>query len=228
MQRYIVNKYVAATLATALAAAPALAQTPESVVTGGQSTFSLTPYAGYMMFGNLANLGPNSTLTNDDSWIAGAQAKIRMTSRWAVVGNAAYSKTNFESEPRSGTATADRVSGDIGYWLADVGLQYQLPFSWNEGKVSPFVQGGVGAVRYSAEADDLNSDNTTNVQFNGGVGLDIDRGPIGFQFMLKDYVTSFDWEKVRGIEAEEILTGDADRSRIAHNLALTAGIRINF
>ena len=223
------KKYIVATLASAILAAPVAAQTPESVVTGGQSTFSLTPYAGYMFFGNLANTGPNSTLTNDDSWIAGAQAKIRMTSRWGVVGNAAYSKTNFESEQRSGTTTpATRISGDIGYWLADVGLQYQLPFSFNEGRIAPFVQGGIGAVRYTAEADDLESDNTTNLQYNAGVGLDIDRGPIGFQIMLKDYVTSLDWSKLRDTDIPDIATGNADRSRIAHNLALTAGIRINF
>src|SRR5687768_956325 len=110
MHRYIVNKYVAATLATALAASPALAQTPESVVTGGQSTFSITPYAGYMMFGSLAELGPDVNLTNDDSWMAGAQAKIRMTSRWSVVGNFAYTKSNLEVEVEDSEAPDVRAS----------------------------------------------------------------------------------------------------------------------
>jgi opacity protein-like surface antigen len=227
MHRYIVNKYVAATLATVLAAAPALAQTPESVVTGGQSTFSLTPYAGYMMFGSLAEISPDVNLTNDDSWLAGAQAKIRMTSRWSVIGNVAYTKSNLEVEEEGGTGPDTRASADLGYWMADAGLQYQLPFSWNEGKISPFVQGGIGAVRYTAEADDFDSESSTNLQFNGGVGLDIDRGPIGFQLMLKDYVTSLDWNKF-GDFADQVDADTIDRSRIAHNLALTAGIRINF
>jgi len=219
------KKYIVATLASALLAAPVAAQTPESVVTGGQSTFSLTPYAGYMMFGSLADLGEDVNLTNDNSWLAGAQAKIRMTSRWSVVGNFAYTKSNLEIEEEGGSGPDTRASGDLGYWLGDLGLQYQLPFSWNEGKVSPFVQAGVGAVRYTLDANDLtDEESSTNLQFNAGVGLDIDRGPIGFQLMLKDYVTSLDWNEFGDLPSID----DVDRSRIAHNLALTAGIRINF
>ena len=222
------KKYIVATLASAVLAvlaAPLAAQTPESVVTGGQSTFSVTPYAGYMMFGSLADIDDNVNLTNDNSWLVGAQAKIRMTSRWSVLGNFAYTKSNLELEIENSSTPDEQVSGDLGYWLGDLGLQYQLPFSWNDGKVSPFVQGGVGAVRYTLDANDLSdSESSTNLQFNAGVGLDIDRGPIGFQFMLKDYVTSLDWNEFGDLPDID----DVDRSRIAHNLALTAGIRINF
>ena len=219
------KKYIVATLASALLAAPAAAQTPESVVTGGQSTFSVTPYGGYMIFGSLADLGEDVNLTNDNSWLVGAQAKIRMTSRWSVLGNFAYTKSNLEIEEEGGVGPDTRASGDLGYWLGDLGLQYQLPFSWNGGKVSPFVQGGVGAVRYTLDANDLSdSESSTNLQFNGGVGIDIDRGPIGFQFMVKDYVTSLDWNEFGDLPDID----DVDRSRIAHNIALTAGIRINF
>src|SRR5699024_7366403 len=89
MRKSIVST-IAGSIAACVVAAPLAAQeSPESVVTGGQSTFSVTPYAGYMWFGDLAEY-TNTNLTNDDSWIAGAQAKIRMTSRWSVVGNFAY------------------------------------------------------------------------------------------------------------------------------------------
>ena len=218
------KKYIVATLASALLAAPAAAQTPESVVTGGQSTFSVTPYGGYMIFGSLADIAEDVNLTSDNSWIVGAQAKIRMTSRWSVVGNFAYTKSNLEAEIENSEIPDTELSGDLGYWLGDLGLQYQMPFSWNDGKISPFVQAGVGAVRYTTDANDFGDESSTNLQFNAGVGLDIDRGPIGFQFMLKDYVTSLDWNDFGDLPNPD----DVDRSRIAHNLALTAGIRINF
>lgn len=222
------KKFLVATIASALITAPALAQTPESTITGGQSTFSITPYAGYMFFGSLGDVGPNSELTNDDSWIVGAQAKVRLTSRWAVVGNFGYSKTNTEIEFDTDIAAGDvATSGDIGYWLADADLQYQLPMSWNDGKVAPFIQGGIGMVRYTADFDDIESESATDLQFNAGVGLDIDRGPIGFQLMLKDYVTSLDWNDL-GAFGDEVQDDTIDSSKIANNLALTAGIRINF
>lgn len=221
MQRILVT-----TIASALLATPALAQ--QSAVTGGESTFSLTPYAGYMFFGNLADVGPNTTLTNDDSWLAGAQAKVRMTSRWSVVLNGAYSKSDFQTVTAVPGQTTTTNVGEIGYWLGDVGLEYRTPFRFRNGAVSPFLQAGVGAVRYTADANDLGSDNTTNVQFNFGGGLDIDAGPVGFQLMVKDYVTSLDWDNLRGVNYGDIATGDADRSSIANNIALTAGIRINF
>ena len=216
-------------LASTIIAAPALAQqAPESAITGRQSTFSVTPYAGYMFFGNLADLSANSRLTNDDNFIVGAQAKVRMNSRWSVVGNAAWSKTAFRAETSTGS-TGSNVSGDIGYWLADGGLQYQLPFAFRNGAVSPFIQGGVGAVRYSAEASSPSGGegSSTNVQFNAGAGLDIDVGPVGLQLMVKDYVTSFDWNKVRDVSSQ-IQNDNLDRSRVANNIAVTAGLRINF
>ena len=216
------KKYVVAVAALSILSTPALAQNaPQSAVTGRQSTFSLTPYAGYMMFGNLAEYDNGTSLTNDDSWLVGAQAKVRMNSQWALVLNGAYSKSEFRVEDEDGAGVD--ISGDIGYWLADAGLQWQLPFTWREGSIAPFVQGGIGAVRYSSDANSPDAEgSTTNLQFNAGVGLDIDMGPIGLQLMAKDYVTSFDWNKIREVE------DNTDRSRIANNIALTAGLRINF
>src|SRR5687768_12823575 len=96
------KKFLVATLASAVIAAPAAAQDAQSAITGRQSTFSITPYAGYMFFGDLGDVSATTDLTQDDAFMFGAQGKIRMTSRWAVYGNAAYSKTNFEVEPENG------------------------------------------------------------------------------------------------------------------------------
>ena len=221
------KKYIVGTIAALAIAAPAAAQeTPESLASGRQSTFSITPYAGYMWFGDLAEYDTGSDLTNDDSWVIGAQAKVRMTSRWAVVGNFAHAKTKFvvENEP---TNTTFPTTSDIGYWLMDAGLQYQLPVAVRNGTISPFIQGGIGAVRYSAEPDDFESPSNTDLAFNAGIGLDIESGPIGFQVMVKDYVTSLDWNEFRDF-TNQVGDDEIDRSRIANNIALTAGLRINF
>ena len=221
------KKYIVGTIAALAIAAPAAAQeTPESLASGRQSTFSITPYAGYMWFGDLAEYATGSDLTNDDSWIVGAQGKIRMTSRWSVVGNFAHSKTKFVVE-NAPTGAEVPTTGDIGYWLMDAGLQYQLPVAMRNGTISPFIQGGIGAVRYSAEADDIRSANNTDLAFNAGIGLDIESGPVGFQIMVKDYVTSLDWNEFRDF-TNQVADDDLDRSRIANNIALTAGLRINF
>lgn len=220
------KKFFVATLASAVIAVPAAAQDSQSAITGRQSTFSITPYAGYMFFGDLAERQGGTDLTNDDAFMFGAQAKVRMTSRWAVYGNAAYSKTQFQEEVE-GTSTVTPISGDIGYFLGDVGLQYSLPISFAGGNVAPFVQGGIGAVKYSPDVDDLNADGTTNLAFNGGVGLDVNAGPLGLQLMVKDYVTSLDWRDVKGtIDNQD--DGDFDASKVANNLAVTVGVRINF
>ena len=223
------RKFIVSTVAALAIAAPAAAQdpTPQSLSTGGQSTFSLTPYAGYMWFGDLAEYSNAGELTNDDSWIVGAQGKVRMTSRWSVLGNLAYSKTKFQVEDLPAQGVELPVSGEIGYWLMDADLQYQLPFSMRNGTISPFVQGGIGAVRYTAEADDFDSESRTDLAFNGGVGLDIESGPVGFQIMLKDYVTSLDWDDFNAFRGQ-VQDDEIDRSRVAHNLALTAGLKINF
>ncbi|HEY0970579.1 MAG TPA: outer membrane beta-barrel protein [Gemmatimonadales bacterium] len=228
MRKFIVSSIAGSIAACAIAAPLAAQETPQSLATGGQSTFSITPYAGYMWFGDLAEYATGTELTNDDSWIVGAQAKVRMTSRWSVVGNFGYARTNFELEEGPVLGPDVPTSGEIGYWLMDADLQYQLPFTMRNGTVSPFIQGGIGAVRYTAEADDFDADQSkTDLAFNAGIGVDIESGPIGFQIMLKDYVTSLDWDKFRDF-TNQVADDEIDRSRIANNLALTAGLRINF
>ena len=45
----------------AAVAAPMQAQTPGEAVTSGQSSFYLSPYIGYMWYGDLFELHPNNT-----------------------------------------------------------------------------------------------------------------------------------------------------------------------
>lgn len=220
---------IAGAMAAAALAAPLAAQSPTSVVTGGQSTFSITPYAGYMWFGNLAEYTTAGNVSNDDNWVVGGQAKVQMTSRWAVAGNMAYTRTNFQLErtdPSGGTTTIPS-SGKVGYWLMDADLQYMLPFGNSSGRIAPFVQAGIGAVRYTVDPKDFSSENRTDLAFNAGVGIEADAGPVGIQLMLKDYITSLDWSDFHAF-ADAVQDNTIDRKRVANNLALTAGLRLSF
>ena len=58
--------------------------------------------------------------------------------------------------------------------------------------VSPFLQGGVGAMRYEVESGFLNT-TATNVAYNVGGGVDVQLTPnLGLRLMAKDYIGKFD------------------------------------
>ena len=70
MKKFFVG---AALLGTTLAAAPASAQTAGEPVTAGHGSFYLSPYAGYMIFGNLFTFADGTEYSNEDGGLYGAQ-----------------------------------------------------------------------------------------------------------------------------------------------------------
>ena len=208
------KKALVGALAVLLSAPPALAQ--------GTSGLSVTPYGGYVWFGELAEIPGGRGLTNDDNWLVGAQVGLRLTSGLSLFGNVAHTRTDFRYEDVEGDVV-DVVSGELGYWLYDAGIELRF----GQGGLSPFLQAGGGAVRYTAERDDFESEGKTDVQFNFGAGVDFSAGPVGLRIMLKDYLTSLDWTDFDAFR-QQVQDDDVDRSRIANNLALTVGLRIGF
>ena len=221
MTRNSVRAVAATALAiAALGARPAAAQE-------AQSTVSITPYAGYMWFGDLAEYSSGGSLTNDDSWIYGGQLKVRLSPNWAIVGNGAYARTNFQNQGMGSTTVP--TSGKIGYFLMDADLELAFPALNGNSRVAPFVQAGVGAVRYTVNPDlgGFNDASQTDLAFNAGVGVEAQVGHVGVQIMLKDYVTSLDWGDFSDFR-NQVQNDNLDRSRIANNLALTGGLRFSF
>ena len=151
---------------------------------------------------------------------------LRLGSTFALFGNVAHTRTDlrFVSE---GSGVPVAVSGELGYWLYDAGIELAFPIGLGVGSVSPFLQAGGGAVRYTAERDDFNSESRTDVQFNFGGGIDLRAGGIGLRLMLKDYVTSLDWTDFDAFR-DQVQDDGIDSERTAHNLALTAGLRLGF
>ena len=65
--------------------------------------------------------------------------------------------------------------------------------------ISPFVQGGAGAVRQSFDIGPA-STHSTNFAYNVGAGADVSIAPrLGLQLMVKDYIGKFDAREATGI-----------------------------
>lgn len=204
------RKRIVGVLAACLLASPAAAQ-------------SITPYAGYVWFGDLPDVSDVVRLENEDDWIVGAQAAVRLGSTFSLVGNVAHTRTDLQF---GGAGLPQPTSGELGLWLYDAGLELAFPVPVAVGSIAPFVQAGVGAVRYTAERDDFDSESRTDVQFNLGGGLEFRTGAVGLRLMVRDYVTSLDWTDFDAFRDQ--VQDDVGSEDVLHNVALTLGLRIGF
>ena len=206
------KRLIVGALALAASAAPIAAQSKPTV-------FTISPYAGYMVFGDYFENSNNIEFSNENGGLFGAQAMLDLGRIFSLYGNFGYTKTKWTFENYFGPGDNLNLD-DVGVWVYDGGLQLRLPVS-NDAMsgISPFVQAGAGAVRYSSESDDIRSSSSTNAAFNFGGGIDWQIGKFGIRLMAKDYVTSLDWSDFDNVELED---------RKAHNWGLTAGFKIGF
>ena len=178
-------------------------------------SFALTPYAGYMKFGNLVS-GPFGTdLRNAGSAVYGAEATLGLTRSIALVGNVAYSRPDLQI----GAPILGGVSvGQSSVLLYDAALRLRVPLTGGL-PISPFVQGGDGSVRQSFDIGPA-STHATNVAYNVGAGADVGiASRLGLQVMVKDYIGKFDTREATGIDAD---------AKTTHNVAFSAGLRLGF
>ncbi len=178
-------------------------------------SFGITPYAGYMRFGNLISGPLGTSVRNAGAAIYGAEATLGLTSGIAVVGNVAYSQPGLKiGVPLIGGVSVGRTS----VLLYDAALRLRVPVSGGL-PISPFVQGGAGAVRQSFDLGPA-STHATNFAYNVGAGADVAIGPrLGLQVMVKDYIGKFDAR-----EATAVNVG----TKTTHNFAVSAGLRLGF
>jgi hypothetical protein len=204
-------------LALTAVAVPLAAQ--QSAVSSKPAVFSIAPYIGYMNFGDYFETSNNVEFSNENGALYGAQAQLDLGRFFSLFGNFAYSSSKFTFENYLGNGQ-DLNLDDVGVWLYDGGVQLRMPLSGTATTgISPFVQAGAGAVRYSSDSDDIASSSSTNAAFNFGAGLDWQIGKLGIRLMAKDYVTSLDWSDFGNVELED---------KKAHNWGLTAGFKIGF
>lgn len=177
-------------------------------------TFGITPYAGYMKFGNLISGPLGTSVRNAGAAVYGAEATLGLTRAISLVGNVGYSQPGLEiGAPIIGGLSVGRSS----VLLYDAALRLRVPVGAAGLPISPFVQGGAGAVRQSFDIGPA-STHSTNVAYNIGAGADVAIGPrFGLQLMVKDYIGKFDAREATALNLD---------TRTTHNIAVSAGLRL--
>jgi Outer membrane protein beta-barrel domain len=172
----------------------------------------VTPYVGYLTFGNYAD-GPIGTrISNESSAMYGVALGLDIAPNLALVGNIGYTDSNV----RVGLPVIGGVNiADSKVLVYDAGLQLRLP-SMRTGLV-PFVEAGAGAMRYEVRSGPLTT-NATNFAGNIGAGIDLQLNRnIGVRGAVKDYIGKFDFREATTFELN---------SRVSHNVAFTLGLTL--
>jgi hypothetical protein len=201
--------FAAASLA---AAASAAAQTSSSA-----SIVHISPYVGYMVFGNYLKGPLGTSLSNAPGVLYGSQVAMSLSPSLSLVGNLGYTS----SDMKVGLPFIGGVSvGQSTMLIYDGDLEYKLGSSRASGfPFSPFVQAGIGAIRYRITESVLQTE-TTNVAGNVGIGADITvRKGMALRVLAKDYIGKFNFQDAVGLG----ITGET-----AHNFGLTVGMRFDF
>jgi hypothetical protein len=187
--------------------------TPLAAQRSAGPSFGITPYAGYMRFGNLVSGPFGTSVKHAGAAVYGAEATLGLTNAIALVGNVAYSQPGLEiGAPLIGGMSVGRSS----VLLYDGALRLRVPVTGGL-PISPFVQGGAGAMRQSVDLGPM-STHSTNFAYNVGAGADVGIGSrLGLQLMVKDYIGKFD---ARGATAVDVDT------KTTHNFAVSAGLRL--
>jgi len=208
MNRFVIRTSMVG-LAATLSAIPLAAQQLKPTV------FEVSPYAGYMMFGKLFE-GPIGTSVSAGSGpMYGAQMSLTMAKNVALYGNVGYSSSDLKvGLPIIGGFDV----GNSKALLYDGGVELKVPMQ-QASMVTPFVQGGIGGIRYEVESGFLNT-KATNVAYNFGGGVDVKLSPnFGVRLMAKDYLGKFDFKEATSFD----LNG-----KTTNNVALTLGVKLGF
>ena len=211
---------IAALLAVAAPAGAQLASSssvPATTTVRGTS-LDVTPYAGYMIFGNFIDGPLGTSLSSSASPVYGAQVGLALMPGVKLVGNVAHAAGDLKiGIPLLGGINAGKTS----VLEMDGGLQLSIPTPKTSIAYVPFVQAGVGAMRWNVDLGSTGiTAKSTNLVGNLGAGLDVALGQsMGLRFMANDYIGKFDFKQATSLDVS---------GKTANNWAITAGIRVGF
>jgi hypothetical protein len=194
----------------------ASAQAPAPPMATG-TAFELTPYAGYMIFGDYLKGPFGTSISNAPSALYGVQLGMKIYPNVSLIGNVGYTSSSITAGiPFLGGYSIAQSST----LLYDGGLQLDLPLTTASGfSLKPFAQIGAGAWHYNISESVLQT-STTNFAANVGLGADIGLGQsMGLRLMAKDYIGKFNFQGATDLDVQ---------GQTAHNFALSAGLRFKF
>jgi len=170
-----------------------------------------------MTFGQIIDGPLNTSLKSSAAPVYGLQLNLPLGSTLSIVGNLAYTEPNLSvGIPIIG----DMSFGKSDVWIYDGGIQLSAPgYGTGDRGIFPFVQGGVGAMKYDVQVSGT-SRNATNTAWNAGVGVDVPlMQNVGLRLLAKDYIGKFDFNQATSLNVD---------AKASHNIALTAGLRLGF
>lgn len=216
MNKSFVLAGLAAALALSAGSAEAQRRTRRMPVIDNTPAPSVSPYAGYMMFGDIVDGPFGTSLTNSSGAVYGIQGNLPLGSTLSVVGNVGYT----EPDLRFGVPILGGVTfGKSQVWLYDAGFQFSAPSMRGDRAITPFLQIGAGGMHYNFQVAGLNR-SASNLAFNAGVGADIPLAQnLGLRLFAKDYIGKFDVNEAAGVDYE---------AKTSHNIALNAGLKLQF
>jgi len=204
---------LAGSAAASLAVAtPAFAQNP-----GSGTVLHVSPYAGVMVFGDYLKGPLGTSVSNAPAPVYGTQVGLSLSPNLSLIGNIGYT----QSDIKVGVPILGGLSvGHSSMLIYDGGLEYNFGSMKSSGlPVSPFVQAGVGAIRYNIDESILQT-NATNLAGNLGLGADLQLGKgMALRLLAKDYIGKFNFKDATGFD----ISGET-----SHNYTLSAGLRFDF
>ena len=188
---------------------------------------SVTPYVGYITFGDFATGPLGTSVSNAGAALFGATVGIDMSPRIGLVGNIGFADTKLRGTlPLLGGYSF----GDSKVLLLDANVLLRLSdpaaaraSGSTQMKMVPFLEAGVGAIRFDQTVGPLNTV-ATNVAANVGAGVDVGLSPrVGFRLSAKDYIGKFDFSDALGTAI-----GGRINSKVSNNFAFTGGLKLSF
>ena len=195
----------------------AIAQSRGAPPLATNTSFEVTPYVGYMLFGDYLSGPLGTSVTNAPAPVFGAQLGLRLSPSLSLVGNVATASSDIQAGiPILGgvSVAQSRVQ------MFDAGLELSLPMTSMSGTAfTPFIQAGAGAMRYDITQSFITS-SSTNFAANVGLGADVSVGRgVGVRLMVKDYIGQFDMQQATYLDIGTNTT---------QSFAFSAGVRLSF
>jgi len=182
------------------------------------TAFAVTPYVGYMVFGDFVKGPFGTSIYSAPAPVIGAQLGMKLAPNISLVGNLATASSDIKAGvPFLGGLSVAHST----MVLYDADLQLDIPITSSMSGVSfsPFIQAGAGGIHYDI-SESVISTKASNFAGNVGLGADITlTKDFGVRLMAKDYIGKFDVKDATSLD----YSGET-----ANNFAFSAGVRVSF